>query len=355
MKILQRYIAKNVMISTALVFIVVLILSFVINLLGELRDIGVGEYGFAQAVLHVLLMQPHTVYQLFPMLILLGGVLGLGMLASGQELIVMRASGLSVGRIANAVIMAALLLIFLATLAGELVAPRANFLAEQSKSNAQTNGQAVATTSGVWIHEGNNFLHIEHVLGRDRLEGITRYEFDDHHQLIASYFVKSADFVNHQWVLHNLVKTTVQKDKVISEQFPVATWNLKLTPNYLMVGLVEPESMTLRKLADYSLYLRHNHLQASSFQLEFWRRIFQPLTTLVMILLAIPFVFTAPRSMSMGKRILFAIFLGFTFYIINAFVGQFSIVLQFPTIIAALIPTLLFAGVGLVLMLRIRN
>lgn len=355
MKIIQRYIAKHVMMSTALVFVVVLILSFIINLLGELRDIGTGEYGFGQAVLHVIFMQPHTLYQLFPMLILLGGVLGLGILASGHELIVMRASGLSVKQITAAVIVAAVLLIILATLAGELIAPRANFLADQRKSSAQTNGQAVATTSGVWIHEGNNFLHIEHVLDRDHLEGVTRYEFNDKHQLMAAYYAKSLHFSNHQWILQDLIKTTVNNDKTVSQQFPVAMWNLKLTPNYLAVGLIQPEAMTLRKLADYSYYLRQNHLQSSSYQLELWKRIVQPLTTLVMILLAIPFVFTAPRSMSAGKRILFAIFIGFIFYIINAFVGQFSIVFQFPPVTAALIPTVLFAAVGYLLMLRVRN
>lgn len=355
MTIIQRYIAKHVMLSTALVFFVVLILSFIINLLGELRDIGTGDYGFLQAIVHVIFMQPHTLYQLFPMLILLGGVLGLGILASNHELIVMRASGLSVKRIMGAVIVAALLLIVLATLAGEFIAPHANFLAEQRKSSAETNGQAVATASGVWIHEGNNFLHIEHVLDRDRLEGVTRYEFDNKHQLLASYYAQSVNFLNHQWVLHDLVKTTIDKDKAVSQQFPVAIWNLKVTPNYLTVGLIEPEAMTLRKLADYSLYLRRNHSQSSSYQLEFWKRVFQPLTTLVMILLAIPFVFTAPRSMSTGKRILFAIFIGFIFYIINAFMGQLSIVFQFPPIIAAFIPTLLFAAVGYVLMLRVRS
>jgi lipopolysaccharide export system permease protein len=355
MKIIQRYIAKHVMMSTALVFVVVLILSFIINLLGELRDIGTGEYGFGQAVLHVIFMQPHTLYQLFPMLILLGGVLGLGILASGHELIVMRASGLSVKEITAAVIVAAVLLIILATLAGELIAPRANFLADQRKSSAQTNGQAVATTSGVWIHEGNNFLHIEHVLDRDHLEGVTRYEFNDKHQLMAAYYAKALHFSNHQWILQDLIKTIVNNDKTVSQQFPVAMWNLKLTPNYLAVGLIQPEAMTLRKLADYSYYLRQNHLQSSSYQLELWKRIVQPLTTLVMILLAIPFVFTAPRSMSAGKRILFAIFIGFIFYIINAFVGQFSIVFQFPPVTAALIPTVLFAIVGYLLMLRVRN
>jgi lipopolysaccharide export system permease protein len=354
MKIIQRYIAKNVMISTALVFVVVIILSFVIDLLGELRDIGSGEYGFGQAVLHVILMLPHTVYQLFPMLILLGGVLGLGSLSSNNELIVMRASGLSVNQIAKAVMMASLVLIILSTLLGEFVAPRAYFLTEQRKTNAEANGQAVVTTSGVWIHEGSNFLHIKHVLGRDHLEGVTRYEFDNQHQLLAAYYVKSMNFIDHQWILHDLVKTRLLKNKTVNQQFSETTWDLALTPNYLTVGIIEPEGMTLRKLADYSLYLRHNNLQASNFQLEFWKRIFQPLTTLVMVLLAIPFVFTAPRAMSQGKRILFAIFIGFVFYIVNAFIGQFSIVLQFPPVIAASIPVLLFALIGYFLMFRMK-
>ncbi|HLB57257.1 MAG TPA: LptF/LptG family permease, partial [Gammaproteobacteria bacterium] len=94
--ILFRYIAKSVIVSTALVFLVILALSFIISLVTELRDTGVGDYGFTQAIEHVILMLPHVLYQFFPMLMLLGGVLGLGVLASNQELIVMRTSGLSI-------------------------------------------------------------------------------------------------------------------------------------------------------------------------------------------------------------------------------------------------------------------
>jgi lipopolysaccharide export system permease protein len=354
MSILQRYIAKNVILSTLMVLIVVTALCFIIGMLRELHDLGEGDYGFLQIVVHEILLLPHAIYQFFPMLVLLGGVVGLGILASSHELMVMRAAGVSVQRIVLSVIYAAFILIVAATLLGEVVAPRANLMAGKYKSLAETLGQAVVTMSGVWIHEGNNFIHIDRVVGKHHLKGVTRYEFDNAHRLLASYHANSLEFENGRWVAYDLAKTTIQENKTITQESPVATWELKLTPNLLNVGLVDAEAMSLQKLAEYSRYLQQNRLQAGVFQLEFWQRIFQPFTTLVMILLAVPFVFAAPRSVSMGRRILFAIIMGFIFYILNAFFGQFSIVFQFPPMIAALLPTFIFAIAGYIYMWRVR-
>lgn len=354
MSILQRYIAKNVILSTLMVLLVVTALCFIIGMLRELHDLGEGDYGFLQIVVHEILLLPHAIYQFFPMLVLLGGVVGLGMLASSHELMVMRASGVSVQRIVMSVIYAAFVLIMVATFMGEVVAPRANFYAGKYKSLAETLGQAVVTMSGVWIHEGNNFIHIDRVVGRHHLEGVTRYEFDNEHRMLASYYANSLEFENGQWVSYNLAKTDFYANKTVTHESAIATWDLKLTPNLLNVGLVDAEAMSLKKLAEYSRYLKQNRLQAGVFQLEFWQRIFQPFTTLVMILLAVPFVFGAPRSVSMGRRTLFAIIMGFIFYILNAFFGQFSIVFQFHPIIAAVFPTIIFAIAGYVYMLRAR-
>jgi len=101
--------------------------------------------------------------------------------------------------------------------------------------------------------------------------------------------------------------------------------------------------------------LVENGLQATDFQFEFWKRIFQPLSTLVMILLALPFVLRSSRSVSMGWRVLLGISIGFIFYILNAFVGQFSVVFQFYPLLAALTPSLLCAALGIFLALKLRH
>jgi lipopolysaccharide export system permease protein len=349
MSILQRYIAKMVLLATALVVLVMTGLIFVINLLDELRDVGTGDYGFQQALIHVVLEMPHNIYQFFPMIVLLGGVLGLGVLASNQELVVMRAGGFSVRKIAGATMIAAVVLIFITTGLGEWMAPKGYFIAESRKQSEQNGGQAVVTRTGVWIHESNNFLHVRRVMGLHHLEGVTRYEFDAQHKLLAAYYVQSMDLQDRQWQLHDMVKTTFAHNQARSEHVPQATWDLVLSPNLLNVGLIEPAEMSLGMLHRYSQHFKRNGLQTAGFRWEFWKRIFQPLTTLVMILLAIPFVLRYSRSVTMGWRVLFGISVGFVFYILNALLGQFSIVFQVSPFLAAVFPTLLFAGVGYVL------
>ncbi len=349
MGILFRYIVKSVMSATGLVILVMMGLILIINFLDELRDIGTGDYGFLQAIFHVLLELPNNIYHFFPMIALLGAVLGLGILASHQELIVMRASGFSTRKIAFANVMAAFILICIVSVAGEWIAPQAHRLAENHKQSAENGGQAVATVSGVWIHEGNNFLNINRVIGLNHLEGVTRYQFDDHHQLLASYSVKSLDLNKKQWILHDGVKTSFSNMKAVSEPLAEGSWDLFLNPQLLNVGLAEPAAMTLPQLEEYSDHLVKNGLQATDFQFEFWKRIFQPISTLIMILLALPFVMQSSRSVTMGWRVVFAIVIGFIFYMLNAFLGQFSVVFQFSPILAAIVPTAIFAIFGLFL------
>jgi lipopolysaccharide export system permease protein len=346
MSILQRYIARTVISATVLVVLVMIALVFVINTLDELRDVGTGDYGLLQALTHVVLELPHNLYQYFPMLVLMGGILGLGILASHQELVVMRTAGFSVRKIAGAMVMAALLMIFIATGIGEWLGPKGFFAAESRKQSEQNGGQAVATQSGVWIHEGNNFLHINRVLGPRHLEGVTRYEFNAQHQLLAAYYIQTLQMQHGKWLLTDAIKTTFSADHTHSQPLAQNQWDIPLNPNLLNVGLIEPPEMTLVALRQYSYHLAKNGLQSGEFQWEFWKRVFQPITTLVMILLALPFVLRSSRSVTMGLRVLFGITVGFTFYILNGFLGQFSIVFQVSPMIAAIFPTLLVAVCG---------
>jgi lipopolysaccharide export system permease protein len=348
MKILHRYIAKSVIAATALVLLVMVGLIFIIDFLEELKDVGSGDYGFAQAFVHVLLEAPRHLYQFFPMLVLIGGVVGLGILSAHQELVVMRTAGFSVKRIALAVIAAALGLTLVATSVGELLVPKAHHLATTRKQSEQSGGQAVATLSGIWIHEGNDFLQIKRVEGLQHLVGVTRYQFDTQHHLLATYYVASLAREHGKWHARDVLKTTFTNNKTQSQHVAEMEWDMPLNPNLLNVGLIEPPEMSLPTLHNYSRHLVQNGLQAGDFQWEFWKRIFQPLTTVVMILLAIPFVLNSSRSVTMGWRVFFGIVVGFVFYILNAFLGQFSIVFQFSPLFAAVIPTILFAVLGYV-------
>ncbi len=353
--IFNRYIIKQVLSSTFLVVTVMLGLVFFTTLLGEFQDIGRGDYTFAQAVIYVALRLPHNLYLFSPMLILLGGIIGLGMMTSHQELMVIRCSGFSLRRLMLAIFYSASLLIAFMVLIGEGLAPAMDHKAALRKQNAQNSGQAVVTASGVWLHEKNDFFHVNRVMAHHHLEGVTRYQFNASHQLIAAYRARVMDLKDDKWLLQDVVKTTfLPQSGTQTSTTAQEIWDFTLNPNLLSVGLVAPEEMSLTHLLHFSRHLVENGLQASQFQLAFWQRVLQPFATIVMLFLALPFVLAAPRSTVMGLRLLFGVVLGFLFYLCNAFLGQISVIFQFPPFFAAALPIILFSGICYGVLRRVR-
>ena len=80
----------------------------------------------------------------------------------------------------------------------------------------------------------------------------------------------------------------------------------------------------------------------SRFELTFWRKIFQPVSVGVMMLLALSFIFGSLRSVTAGARIVTGICFGFLFYVVNEIFGQMSVVYNMPAVFGALMPSLLF-------------
>lgn len=348
-KILDRYIAKTIMSATGVAAAFITAVLFIMALLTEFKDIGEGDYGFGSAVIYVLMRLPNAIYQFSPVLILLGSIIGLSILSSGRELSVMRASGYSIRNIIRSVLISAFILIAFISIVGELIGPSFSHKAEMGKDNLQNAGQAVATASGVWLHVDNNFVHINRVVGKQLLEGVTRYKFDDQHQLQEAYYANTMSADGAGWLMHHVVKTTISKNRARSESFPTLRWDLEFNKSLLDTGRIEPDELTLGKLNKFANYLDENGIQSVQYRFEFWERIFTPLASLVMIFLAIPFVLGALRNMAMGMRLVIGILVGFTFFILNAFLAQLCIVYQVPPAFAAFLPILIFALIGLIL------
>ncbi len=354
MKLLENYVAKRIIYATLLMMAVVAALAFIINFLGELRDVGEGDYGMPQAAFHALLELPFSISQLFPMLVLLGGLLGLGQLAALHELIVMRASGFSLFHMARAILLAVFVLAVLGFLLGEGLAPQLHRLADVHKTTEQTSGQALITATGLWLREQQDFIQIQRVMAHKHLEGVTRYQFDTSHRMLSASFAESMDYQDGHWQVHHLVRTLfIGEQKTKSEKLAETVWDIKLNPAILNAGQSEPSEMSLNKLRYFAGHLMKNGLQAAQFQLSFWKRVLQPVSVLVMLFLAVPLVFVAPPRVSMGWRLLIGVLIGFSFYITDALVGQLSVIFQLPSFLAAIFPSILFASAGLLLWRRV--
>jgi len=350
MRITTRYIASNITSTTLLVVFVIMGMQFFISLVGEFRMLGQGDYGLFQAITYSLLDLPHKLYNLFPLAGLIGSLLGLGLMASNSELIVLRAAGHSNGSIVLDVMKVALAMILVAILIGEFIGPYAERYANTLKAIHESGGQALLTKEGTWIREGQNFIHIQAVLPGKHLEGITRYKFDGNNHLKTASYSEFADYRDHHWLLRNVSESYFKDNKVIAKEYKQKEMTIKVKPSLYTLIEVQPEEMTLRNLFKYILYRKKQNLWVGEYELEFWKRLFIPFSSGVMIFLAIPFIFGPLQFMTMGKRILIGTIVGFCFHILNESFGPIGLVFHIAPALAAALPALLFLLVGFLLL-----
>ena len=351
MRLLDRYIGKSVLSSVLIVSMIVLGLDMLFAYIGELEDLT-GGYDAIQALVYVVLTAPRRLYELLPVAVLVGCLVGLGTLASNSELTIMRAAGVSVARIIGAVMKPLVVLMIAGVLLGEYAAPYAENHAESRRAMAVGSGEAMKSR-GLWHREGNEFIHINAVQPDGVLRGVTRYRFDDERRLTEASFAERATVQADDWLLENIRLTRfLDNGHAEIDVVPSARWNVALSPQLLRILLLDPDVLPLTGLWRYQNYLAEQELDNSAYWLAFWKKLLQPLTTATLVFVAISFIFGPLRSVTLGQRIFTGVLVGFSFRIVQDLLGPSSLVFGFPPLIAVLSPILVLLVMGLVLMRR---
>jgi len=353
MRILNRYIASQVIWSTAVVVFVLIGIESFIEFVAQLSDIGVGNYGISQALLYVPLQLPTDLYELFPMAGFLGSLIGLGRLASTSQLIVMRAAGVSTIQIAWSVIRAAILMIIVVTVIGEWVAPHWQNDAIHLKAVAMGKSRRGVELEGIWLHRNATYINIASVISDSVLSNVTLFNFDNNNRLVRMTYAASGKKVNGEWELYTIKETSLSGGKVTTRLIASEPFNIDFEPKLLKRAKESVDQASIFTLFHNILYRERTGLVTSEYQYAFWKRLIQPITTIVMICLGIPFIFGSLRSSSMGFRIMTGVIIGFGFYMLNQFFGPITLVYQFPPLLAAAFPTVLFLIAYAILLKRI--
>lgn len=350
MRIIDFYIGRVIASTTFITLVVFVSVSGIIKFVEQMRAIGRGDYEIAHAALYVLYAIPRDVEIFFPMSALIGGLIGIGMLASNSELVVMQAAGLSRLDIIKSVMKTAILLIIVSMAIGEWLAPSGEAKAREIRAQAISGGSLISAKNGVWAKDGDYFVNITEVLDKGELKKVQIFGFNEQLKIDSWLSAESAQYKNNEWLLNNVEEFTLVNNEIVTKKHLHKAWDSSLTPKKLGVVTVTPESLSLRGLIDYLDYLEVNEQDSSRYQLAFWRKIMQPLTVAVMLLMALSFIFGPLRSVSMGARIMMGVFTGILFFISNEVLGSLSLVYQFPPILGATMPSLLFVTVAWYLM-----
>ena len=347
MKILDRYIAVAVVTGTLVALLVLVGLDMFFSVVSQMNNVGKGSYSMLKMLQYVALTTPGSLYELFPMAALLGSLVGMGMLAANSELIAMRASGVSIWRIVRSVLQAGGVMLAVAVLMGEYVAPVAEQYGQQLRAATTNKGVSFLGSDGLWVRDADLYVNAKRVVGNKMLVDLTVYAFDADKRLKVATRARQAHYRNGKWVLHDVQQTEFGAGSVAVKHRKKLARPSLLTPELLSIVMLEPKDMAARDIGQFVDYLEENGLDTLQYRYAFWGRFMTPLSALVMLFISVPFVFGGLRSASTGQRIFIGVLVGFGFYLASQIFTRMGQVYGLNPLVMILAPNIIVLMIGI--------
>ncbi|MGB9499251.1 MAG: LPS export ABC transporter permease LptG [Dissulfuribacterales bacterium] len=347
MKILDLYIGRAL---TRHFLVVLFILCFMFSLFefhAQVDDVGKGAYHYMDALFFVILTFPSRMLDLIPESILIGTIIALGLMEGNNELLAMRAGGISVWRICRSVLTAALLFMVSAVIISEFVAPSLDQYARTRRLAALADTDIVFTKKGFWVHKSPFFIHVNKISGGIP-NNINIFKFNDKGRLSVFTHAGKADISkNKQWVLKNVIQRNISEQEITSRNKDRLSLNLFLPADQMAIQELPPEGLSPSDLYQYIQTLQKSGQNADQYRMVFWQRITTPLSMIAMTLLSLTFVFGPTRATTAGYKIMLAVIVGIALHFINQILGLIGLFLGVSPALTTLVPVIIILCLAL--------
>jgi lipopolysaccharide export system permease protein len=391
MQTLRRLIHREMLVTVAFVALAFLALFSFFDLVEELGNVGKGvassPYQLSHAALFVLLWMPSRLYEVLPIAVLIGSITVMARFAQSSEFTILRTSGMDPWRALRTLLSLGAVFTLATFLIGDYIAPASTRTAQLLK--ARFLGQITVGQTGAWLKEKQQFsnfaVNVGTLTDANSMRNIRVFEFNSRGFLVSSMTAESGDFAEDAaWTLQGVKRTEfiissdtagtattaptlnasppnsslpnlslpnlslpnsslpsakVQHDTIAKDY----RWPTELSAEMVSVALLKPERMGTLDLFQYMNHLQANGQTSQRYEIEFWRKVFYPLSCLVMVVLALPFAYLHFRSSSISGYVFGGVMIGISFFLLNNVFGYAGNLNNWKPWIAAAIPGLLYS------------
>lgn len=358
MKTLRRLLYREVVIAVALVTLGFLALFFFFDFVEELQSvnhIGAIGYRIPQALIYIGLMIPSHVYELMPITVLIGTIFVMARLAQSSEFTILRTSGLGPWRALRTLLNLGLLFVFFTFAVGDYLAPLADRTAQLLKARFQ--GQVTVGKTGAWLKEhqpyGNYAVNVGALTSDGTMKDVRIFEFDNQGHMVSMTQGQTASFGEHDdWLLNQVDRTEFttaesrggRVDRVFSDTY---RWPTGVTAEMVAAAVLKPERMGTIDLFQYMQHLSSNNQSAQKYEIQFWKKVFYPLSCLVMVVLALPFAYFHFRSGGIASYVFGGVMAGISFVLLNNVLGDLGTLQGWQPWLTAALPGLIYSMLSL--------
>lgn len=358
MKTIRRLIYNEVISAIAFVALGFLALLFFFDFVDELQSIGRGMVGdgyqLRHALLYVVLLIPSHLYDLMPIAVLIGTIFVMARLAQSSEYTILRTSGLGPSRALRTLLVLGAGFVLLTFAVGDYASPLADRTAQLLKARYQ--GRIMVGQTGAWLKERQRYTsyaaNVSAITAEGDMRGVRIFEFDSRGFLVSMTESSRGRFgKDDAWWLEDVHRSEFMSvgdaPKVDRIQMPSFRWPTEISAEMVSVALLQPDRMKTLDLFQYIRHLNANGQSAQRYEVEFWRKVFYPLSCLVMVVLALPFAYLHFRSGGITTYVFGGVMIGISFYLLNNMFGFVGTLRDWPPWITGAAPALIYSVISL--------
>lgn len=354
MKTLRKLLYGEVITAVALVTLGFMALFFFFDIVEELQSVSrikASGYQVPQALIYVALMIPAHVYELFPITVLIGTIFVMARLARSSEFTILRTSGLGPWRALRTLLALGLGFVLFTFAVGDYVAPLADKTAQLLKSRFQ--GKISVGKTGAWLKEkqayGSYSVNVGSLTSDAALKDVRIFEFDNQGYIVSLTEAAGGTFgEDESWQLQGVTRTeftagTQQATRVENAKLETLRWPTQISAEMVAAAVLRPERMGTIDLFQYIRHLNANGQSAQKYEIQFWKKVFYPLSCLVMVVLSLPFAYLHFRSGSIAGYTFGGVMAGISFVLLNNVLNDLGNLQGWQPWITAALPGLIYS------------
>ncbi len=358
MKTVRRMIYGEVLASVGFVTLAFLALFSFFDLVAELRWVNqasAGGYQVRHALAFVSTLAVSTLYELIPITVLIGSVFVMARLAQNSEFTVLRTSGLGPWRALKLMLGLGLFFTLVTFAVGDFVAPAADRAGQLLR--AKYLHEITVGHTGAWLREKQPYhsysVNVGALLPDGSMRKVRLIEFDGRGRLVSTSEARAGRFgANDAWILSDVTRTEFSAEgSAVSTAarltLPEFRWPTTLTAEMVSVALLRPERMPIIDLFQFMRHLDANGQSSQRYEIEFWRKVFYPLSCLVMVVLALPFAYLHFRTSGISTFVFIGVMTGISFFLLNDLFGHFGNLRNWWPWLTAAAPGLIYSLLSL--------
>jgi lipopolysaccharide export system permease protein len=318
-----------------------------LDLLDATGDILDRELGLAGVLYYSMLRTPAEMSLALPLAMLIDALFSFYSLAKRQELIAIRAAGLTVAGVTRAMLPVVLGLAAFQFLLNDRLLPQSEARLSAWWQETTPPGEDSETSDVLWLHTDVGLMSVRSVSGDGRQLGDLRiYRRDAQGRYQGRIVAASAQWQGDRWRLVDVQELRLDGGtpyRRATEQ----DWRVNVTPADLLrasgSSMTLSSAALLRVIEGRGVAVR----PASYYRAALYRKLAAPFALAVMLLLALPATKAAQRAGEGGSHLMIALGCGLAFVLSDGLLGALAEGTRLPPLFCATAAPVAFAALGL--------